>query len=293
MINYLNSGEIDKKKWDQCIQQSPYELIYAYSWYLDIVCPAWEALIIGDYEAVFPLTPLKKWGIPYIEQPFFCQQLGLFSKAEIRPSELQEILKNIPKKFLKVNINLHSGCKTSLEKINYELNLNKHYEDLSGQYSNNQKRNITKAGKSGINITSTPAEYIIGLHQENISKKTPELKPFHYETLKKLIKKADELGKIEINAAFNPMQEILAGIIFLKHNNRHIYLLAASNEMGKQIGTMSYLIDHHIQKYAEREITLDFEGSSIPSLARFYAGFGARQRNYFQYKRNYLPFISV
>jgi hypothetical protein len=61
-------------------------IVYAYSWYLDIVSPGWDALVKDDYKSVMPLTWRKKYGIKYLYQPFFTQQLGVFSsdKSECR-----------------------------------------------------------------------------------------------------------------------------------------------------------------------------------------------------------------
>ncbi len=38
-------------------------LIYAKSWYLDIVADQWDALVENDYEKIFPLVHRKKYGI--------------------------------------------------------------------------------------------------------------------------------------------------------------------------------------------------------------------------------------
>ncbi len=59
MINYLKHDQIDQQRWDDCIAHAPNGLVYAWSWYLDIVHPGWEALveIVDDkYLSVMPLT---------------------------------------------------------------------------------------------------------------------------------------------------------------------------------------------------------------------------------------------
>ena len=51
-------------------------------WYLDIVHENWDALMEDDYERVMPMPVItKNWRISYIFQPFFVQQLGVFSKT--------------------------------------------------------------------------------------------------------------------------------------------------------------------------------------------------------------------
>ena len=54
MISCLENKAIDKPKWDALIAECGN--IYAYSWYLDIVHPGWDALVDDDYQAVMPLT---------------------------------------------------------------------------------------------------------------------------------------------------------------------------------------------------------------------------------------------
>jgi len=60
MIQYLEHEAIDKKKWDDCINNSMADRIYALSWYLDSLCPQWEALVVDEYEAVF-WGSLARW----------------------------------------------------------------------------------------------------------------------------------------------------------------------------------------------------------------------------------------
>ena len=96
MINYLKHNEIDKKKWDGCIDSCSNNLIYAYSWYLDIVSPGWNALVENDYETMMPLTGNKKYGVEYLFPPYFAQQLGVFSKEKITKEKINRFLGAIP-----------------------------------------------------------------------------------------------------------------------------------------------------------------------------------------------------
>src|ERR1700692_3437990 len=79
MIHYLKHNAIDKRRWDEAIDRAFNGMIYAKSWYLDIVSPQWDALVSDDYRAVMPLTWRRKFGVYYLYQPFFTQQLGVFT----------------------------------------------------------------------------------------------------------------------------------------------------------------------------------------------------------------------
>src|SRR5258708_37472695 len=109
MIKYLEHKSIDKKKWDDCIANSSNGMVYGSSWFLDIVSPGWNALIDDDYNAVMPLTWRKKYGFHYLHQPFFTQQLGIFSiEKKIPDRTANEFLKAIPGRYRFIEIQLNS-----------------------------------------------------------------------------------------------------------------------------------------------------------------------------------------
>ena len=70
-VHYITYQQIDKSKWDNCIDTAANGLVYGYSFYLDAMAKHWDALVLDDYEAVMPLTWNKKYGITYLYQPFF------------------------------------------------------------------------------------------------------------------------------------------------------------------------------------------------------------------------------
>jgi len=82
MIKFVKYKDIDKVKWDNLISQSSNGFIYASSAHLDLVSNNWNALILNDYESVMPLPEKTKFGVRYIMQPMFSQQLGVISKNE-------------------------------------------------------------------------------------------------------------------------------------------------------------------------------------------------------------------
>ena len=84
-IVYLNRGAIDTEKWDQVISESPAETLYPYSWYLDLVSSNWSALVEDDYRFIMPVVWKKKAGLKYVYQPFYTQQLGVFSREYVDP----------------------------------------------------------------------------------------------------------------------------------------------------------------------------------------------------------------
>ena len=83
VVKHLTYNEIDRTRWDATIATSTNSLPYAYSWYLDAVSPQWEALASNNYEFVMPLPVKRKFGVKYVIQPRWVQQLGVFSAQPI------------------------------------------------------------------------------------------------------------------------------------------------------------------------------------------------------------------
>jgi hypothetical protein len=48
---------------------------------------------------------------------------------------------------------------------------------------------------------------------------------------------------------------------------------------------MTQVIDSILKKYSETDYILDFEGSMIPGIARFFKSFGAKEEEYFSFKK--------
>src|SRR3954449_9121354 len=77
-FNIIPSHEIDAAKWDKCIINSKANRIYARHMYLQHMADNWSGLIMNDYAAVMPIIWRRKWGIRYVYNAPFIQQLGLF-----------------------------------------------------------------------------------------------------------------------------------------------------------------------------------------------------------------------
>jgi hypothetical protein len=295
-IKYLIQIEIDTKKWDTCIARSINGIIYAYSWYLDIVSPDWEALIYGDYESVMPLTQNRKYGINYLYQPFFTQQLGIFSSNKIDKSLIMAFIHAIPEKFKFVDINLNKyNCIDDLNgfkvktNITYELDLIHNYEDIFRKYRKNNIRNIRKAIQNKISILKGLMPNDI-FHLVKSSGMIPGMKKMHYEMLHQLISAAIRYKTGYLYGAYNERNTLCAAGFFVYSNNKACFILSVSSEEGKDQSAMFLLVDEFIKDFSNHNIILDFEGSNIFGIARFYEGFGANPFNYPNIKINKLPF---
>ncbi|KKP52786.1 MAG: hypothetical protein UR43_C0011G0032 [candidate division TM6 bacterium GW2011_GWF2_33_332] len=294
MTGYLKNSDIDRTKWDLCIAQSPAETIYPYAWYLDIVSPSWDALVLGDYVAVFPLTQRKKAGINYLIQPSACQQLGMFEKFSETIS-VNRFLSEIPEKFKYTDIKLNisnipepNGFAIK-ENHTYEMFLGKKYEEISAKYSDNVKRNIKKAHSGNLEIRENiDPRLVINLYRSNQGVKLNHPNT-EYKTLEKVIKECDARKKAVVKGVFTSAGDLCAGAFFVTSHLKTIFLFSSTNSEARSNGAMHLLIDSHIKTNAGKPLVLDFEGSNEPGLARFYSSFGSEKKVYYSVKKNSLP----
>lgn len=298
MIKHLAHKNIDKMRWDECINLSPHGIINAQSWYLDIVSPGWEALVEEDYAFVFPLTARKKFGINYLFQPYFTQQLGLFGRESIPgESKLTEFLLHIPSKYKLIEIQLNTdnivGIPVGFEitkKRTFHLNLSATEGTLLNNYSENIKRNISKAVKGSLLVTeNVSCKEIIQLFRSNRGNTISKLKDKDYRVFEILCKQAKQNALLESYGIDNTHGKLIAGAIFLKSFHSYILIFSGAGEEARQVGAMSMLVDYFIRKHSGESKHLDFEGSMDENLARFYRSFGSSEVVYLQIRRNLLP----
>ncbi|MDP4207729.1 MAG: peptidoglycan bridge formation glycyltransferase FemA/FemB family protein [Bacteroidota bacterium] len=289
MIHYLSHYQIDKEKWDECIGNSPNRLVYGFAWFLDIVSPGWEALVEDDYRSVMPLPSKQKYGLHYLIQPRFTQQLGIFSPQPVTRETVRSFLRRIPKKFVWCNINLNqANCEETIFKFtlrtNYELDLQAGYENIVKRYNENTRRNLKKAASSGINVElSDDTAFFVELYQQqsNVKHEGIAIEQFY-----QLIQKSFDKGIGRIALAKNVRNEIVAGAFYLEDRERLIYLASFTTSWGQDASAMFLIMDRMIEGSLSQFNIFDFEGSMVPGIARFFKGFGAIQRDYpqFSYK---------
>jgi len=285
-IIYLKHKDIDKKQWDNCIKQSSNRIVFALSWYLDNLCPGWDALIEEGYNSVMPLVHRKKYFINYIYNPYFSARLGVFSKNELNNSLLSRFFDKIPSKYRLISIKVNSYKYFKIEKfnsetsVNYELELNKSYEAIYKNFSKNHKKNISRAYKSGI-IIKKEHDFggLIKLKKGLMFRlKNNNLKEFDFENLRNLLSFAQRNNNIiTYNAYYN--QKLCGSVVFLIKDNRAVKY-SATNLTGKKLRAGYLLINSYLKEYSTSDTILDFAGSNIKGIADFNAGFGSERKTF-------------
>ncbi|MCF0200975.1 MAG: GNAT family N-acetyltransferase [Bacteroidales bacterium] len=300
MIRYLKHSEIDWQKWDDLV--SDCGNVYALSWYLNVVHPNFEALVEienGNYLSLMPLTGKKKFGISYLCQPFFAQQLGVFFREKLTKEKLSEFLQAIPKKycFAEFRLNESNAIDDTLQNFenhrNIVLDLNGAYDAFRANYHSNTKRNLAKAENFHLQfVDGVGLDAVIALFRANRGAEVKVWGDREYDVLRHLAAEA-----MRRDAAFvcgvraQDSDVLLCGALFLKFNGVVTFLFSGCGPEGKEKQAMTFMLDRIIQRFANQAEMLDFEGSDNDNLARFYLGFGGREVGYPSYTFNRLPWL--
>lgn len=293
MIVYHKNQEIDREQWDNCIRNSPGVKPYAYSWYLDIMVPGWEALVDDDYDSVFPLPGISKFGIRYLATPIFLQQLGAFSPDKPPTKAIVEFLHYLPD-FYRL-IDLCVGQKTEIEgykitqRADYVLDLSKPYEKLLENFSPHCRRNIETSAKKGSELITdiTPVE-LIDLFILNKGRDIKGITTRDYQRLKNLMNFCLINKKGRIIGVRGARKKLIFGIFIVETHGNKTMLFVVNTPQSREKRIGYYAVNDLVKTYASTRTILDFAGSSIPAIASFMESFGSVNVPYYRIYRNRL-----
>lgn len=286
VIRFYQHDEIDRTKWNRCIENSPAATIFAEYDFLSVTNPMWAALVLDDYAAVMPLPWRQKYGFQYIYNPFYCSRLGIFAEEPVPQNLVTAFLKAIPKKFASIDMGLNESIPDTCAipegnvQISHRLPLHGSYENICTGYSNNHKRNIRSAQSFDTQIVTNldEAEVIAlfrGSHRGQ--DKSVRIQEADYRIFFQMCAIAKQKDALEVWGARDSSGTLLAGAVFLHDHQRLWFWASGRNEDFADRKAMFFLMDEYIRKYAGQPLTLDFNGSRTESVARFYAGFGAER----------------
>ena len=323
MIKLLSRNEIDDNQWNELINTCSYGCCYALTWYLDIVSPNWKALVFlqnGDYQAVMPLPIATTFGIDYIKQPLFCQQLGVFSKNSDNISEIPDkvfldffailfqhynyvaeyslnIGNNVFNKEVNQDANLfiqtYKGLIINNLYHTHLLNLQQDYTTIYDNYNKDRKLNLKRAKLLQTNIIESqdinPLIEIFITETEHKIKGGVHVQA--YDLLRKVYQALLDRNMAKIYYTINQQQEIESGILLVFSQRKIIYLFNAAKTKYRKNNGRTLLIDHVLQLYANKEYDyFDFESPEIKDISDFYQSFGAKPFPFLQIHYNHLPF---
>lgn len=288
---------IDRQKWDNCIDQSSNGSICLYSWFLDLLCPQWSALIMGDYAFVMPLPIRSKFGFYALLQPLFIQQLGIFGYGTIQPATIQQFIDHLPSHLQLIDYHFNHlnpfPDNLNVEQLpNLIMELNKPYAQLSDAYSINLKRKLKKTNETDLILYKKGnVRQVVNSFKRFNKKAAGLISERGYTDLCRVIDECSARGSAEVWIAKNAGDVLLAGIVLLQSakQKRVILNLIAQSEPGRDANAGAWLIDQFIRDRAGCDLIFDFEGSRHKGVAQFYQSFGTISETYPRYRKERFP----
>jgi hypothetical protein len=276
-IRYIKYSDIDFKKWDELIDKGKQGRVYNYSWWLNSFS-RWDLIILGDYLGGIPIPSTRIFFFKRIYQPNFIQQCkwvgNQLSDDQMRTvSEL--IANNYATSHFNTNLKL---TRTNKERINQILDIS-NPDEVQKRYSKSLGKNIRK-NKDTLTVTENrDIKSTIQFYKEAYGYLNKQLNEHDYKTLN-MVFSSNPLNFINISVKHEDNK--IAGLLFSKGKDRIQYILGAPDDQGRKLNALSIAIDFVIKKYGGPISTLDFEGSSIPSVHSFYKSFGASDEKFYE-----------
>ena len=292
-LRYLRFAALDLAAWDACVAAAAPALPYAAAWWLRAAAGRWDAVVeldgeTGAYLSVLPL-PVRRW--PWgreVVAPAFTQQLGLFTTPASRHRQVGEYLLLISRRYARSyqQFNVDNSVESAppgyllTARVTYVLPLAADYDTLLAGYVADYRRRLRlnqRRPQPFAATETTSAAALIQLFRTEKAGGAAGLSARAYCRLGQLVAALQARDALQILEVLHPeTDKLLAGALFVRHADRLIYLFAAAAPAGRQAGAPLLLLDAIIRRHAGTPgLVLDFEGSMMPTVARFFANFGA------------------
>ncbi len=265
-----------RKKYRSYLLSNDIHSIYMQDFYLDLVFPKWQLLIFNN-SIFIPICLKRKYFIKYITIPHFIQFFSI-DKMESAADILQYLFEHYRKIDFSINQETGSSKFELVKRDNYVL-LIKENEKISASYNNNTKRNIKYASSYGGRIDELSTEEIVCIIKEDRSEYLDAESKILLEQMLKSKQLSIHCYGVRLGTV------ILSASIWLYYKGRHYYIYGKSTTLGKQQRSMFFLFDAYFHRVAKKGEIIDFEGSMLSGVARFYQGFGAKKEHYYHYQK--------
>jgi len=297
-IEYVRHPDITSQQWDQCIRSSFNGSLEAYSWYLNLFCDRWDALIEGDYKTVMPLPVKKRLGQRLVYMPPYIRQLGIYSPEQISIHRTTDFLILLKKKFRVVNIGINKytpvpeGIFPVCREAFYELDLIRPYLRTVREYSQECRNRIHLASARQYSVIGgiAPSDIITFLKREGIRVNATVMEN-DFKMLRMLIASLVRYKTGELYGAYNNVNMLSCVALFVWSNTSVMLIFAAATREAIADNAHLLLYDRFIEKYSETNVTLNFEYQDIHHTPTMYGSFGATESHFQQIRRNGFPFF--
>lgn len=290
-IKYIKNNEIDSIMWDRCISRSHNGNVFGYSWFLDSVCDTWDALVLGNYNAVMPIPLKKNFLFSRILHPDFFIKTDIYQAKDFNIEIVKNFIQKIPENFKSVEIKTGNSNLIQLnykvqEQKSYKLDLISSYKTIKSSYSDYFLEQLSKSinKKTSYNTGILPNGLVL------LSTVTKELNKKQSDKLR-LISAVSLRRKLgEIYGAFNSKNRLSAAVLFVSSHYKTYIIFGVQTKEAKKNNVLFGLIDYYIKTHSEKALTLDFSGLTSVN-EDFLKGLGAIEYpQYILKKKKIFPF---
>jgi len=284
-VHYLPRQEIDRNRWDAAAATDATGLPYGFCWWLDAATRGrWDGIVLGDYQAVWPLPNTGYFGrFTRVQRAVFTQQsgpFGIFSGADL-PAMFNALPKRINSFALPISERLALTDVPTGRQAHYRTNLlldlSPGVDELTAGYASGLRRKLRKHGPA--HLESATVEEVMDVYQHVVGPKVG-LRKKHFTRGRALMNAALD-NNAGLCVKLTDDDGTLLATNFLPHyGGRLINLLPASTPAGYRREGMARLLHGIITAHAGEGGLLDFEGSDVPGIATFFRQFGPVERPY-------------
>ncbi len=289
-IKFLKREEIDKVKWNSCVHYATNGNIFGYMWYLDHIAKDWDALVEGDYESVLPLVwRAGRLRGKELHQPALIRELGIYSIHVLSKPRIKRFLKAIPDSYQHVDIVLNEQNPPPADSDfiirefqNYQLFLNRDYEEIANGYSRQILEELQRAEDAGLVLTSSmKPEQIAAFYQAHRPKRDQSEEVFH--GMQRVMYNALHRGWGFASTVIDTDAQPLAVNFFLYSHGKVVSFMPVESKAGRESGALTHLFNGLIRQHAGRPVILDF---NVAEPDRRAEGFGAKPNPFYNLQLN-------
>ena len=303
--------DINIAKWDELVEESKQGQIYHLFHYIDTLCSgSWQAVVLENqdkYLGAFPFFLKKKMGLRYFIHPPFCQYWGVMLRNEKVGHQkyydeskklLKLILEAIPVniKYMLAYFSPYLDYPLPLEwagwslspNYTYQVKLDRNLDTILASFASHTRREIKKADKNEIKVVKEKgADTAMTIFRNEKPHLVNSKNDQYLVNLNKVVHTLGVDSAFSLNAMYG--KEAVASIVYFKYKKMLIYFFGTVKATHKNSGAMSAIIWESIKMHHEVCNILDFDGSMIEDIERYFRGFDAEPVMYLQAEKSFLP----
>jgi hypothetical protein len=303
--------ELPPDQWDAFVWESPQGNLYHCHAYLSHLLPDWEAAVIyhdGQIAAAWPWEQKRRWGIAYVLQPPFAQYHGVLFRSlsdqpykalEFQKKALQLLHAAIPPAVRYMSVTFSPAFAYDLPLIwsgwqqrtcyTYWTDIGMGYEAFLGSVASHVRREIKKAAQAHLRVAVENApEQVVAILKKAKPEVVQTISPRFFEGLCQNARHYYAEGQSCCLIGYDGSLPI-AGIIYFFYKDTMIYYQGSTLPEYKNSGIMSAIIAESVRLYGHQYRYLDFDGSMIEPIERFFRGFAAFPVRYSRFTLDRLP----